>query len=224
MQASRITIFAGHYGSGKTSLALNYAMWLKKTKQNVVICDLDIVNPYFRTADSLDILNEKGIKLISSDYANTNVELPSIPVGAQAVFDDKDIYAVIDLGGDDRGALALGRYAENIADENNYEMLLVVNAYRPLTRDTASLIEIKNEIEAASKVPFTGIVNNSNLGLETTFQDISNTAAFAEEIAEQMNLPLKMTTVSHQLEEIATMQGMDNVFPIHIYNKTIWKI
>lgn len=224
MQASRITIFAGHYGSGKTSLALNYAMWLKKTKQNVVICDLDIVNPYFRTADSLDILNEKGIKLISSDYANTNVELPSIPVGAQAVFDNKDIYAVIDLGGDDRGALALGRYAENIADENNYEMLLVVNAYRPLTRDTASLIEIKNEIEAASKVPFTGIVNNSNLGPETTFQDVSNTTAFAEEIAEQMNLPLKMTTISHQLEEIATMQGMANVFPIHIYNKTIWKI
>lgn len=227
MQTSRITIFAGHYGSGKTNLALNYAMWLKQIKENVIICDLDIVNPYFRTADSLELLKEKGIGLISSDYANTNVELPSIPVGAQAVFDNKDVFAVIDLGGDDRGALALGRYAKNIIDENNYEMLMVINKYRPLTRDIESLTEIKNEIENAARVKFTGIVNNSNLGAETTVCDITDTIAFAKETARQMNLPLKMTAVSRRLyqsEEFGAVHGIDDIFPINIYGKTIWRI
>lgn len=219
MQASRITIFAGHYGSGKTNLAINYAVWLKQTKQNVVVCDLDIVNPYFRTADAMEFLKEKGIELVSSDYANTNVDVPSIPAGAQAVFDNRNVCAVIDLGGDDRGALALGRYAGNIIDENDYEMLLVVNRYRPLTRDIESLAEIRGEIEASAGVAFTGLVNNSNLGAETTVEDVRGTFEFAEELSGKLNLPVKMTAVNRALK----YSGAD-VFPIDIFTKTIWKI
>ena len=106
--SKRITIFAGHYGSGKTNIAVNFALGLREEHDKVSIADLDIVNPYFRTKDSEKILAEKGIRLISSEYANSNVDVPALPAEAYSIIDDLSVRAVIDVGGDDRGALALG--------------------------------------------------------------------------------------------------------------------
>ena len=147
MQYKRLTLFAGHYGSGKTNLALNYARWLKRQGLPVTIADLDIVNPYFRTKDSAQELREAKIRLICSEYANTNLDIPALPQDLYAITDDPGLCAVVDVGGDDRGALALGRIAPALAKENNYEMLLVINAYRPLTRGAADVLQIKEEIE-----------------------------------------------------------------------------
>ena len=118
MNLKRITLFAGHYGSGKTNIAINYALRLKKYEKNVSIADLDIVNPYFRTKDSIEILSDNGIKLISSEYANTNVDLPALPPEIYSVVENSDTFAVIDVGGDDRGALALGRYTPMCGNAN----------------------------------------------------------------------------------------------------------
>ena len=114
MTDKRITVFAGHYGSGKTNIAVNYALKLKEKYERVDIADLDIVNPYFRTKDSEKQLEERGIHLISSEYANSNVDVPAMPAEAYAITDDLSVRAVIDVGGDDRGALALGRYVPSI--------------------------------------------------------------------------------------------------------------
>ena len=111
MEYKRVTLFAGHYGSGKTNIAVNYAMKIRRDGNAVVIADMDIVNPYFRTKDSETELNEAGIRLISSEYASSNVDLPSLPQDLYNVIDDKSNFAVLDIGGDDRGAYALGRYA-----------------------------------------------------------------------------------------------------------------
>ena len=124
MIIKRMTIFAGHYGSGKTNIAINYALFLKRQSLTVSIGDLDIVNPYFRTKDGERVLNENEVRLISSKYANSNIDLPSIPAEIYSLIDDKSVHAVMDVGGDDRGALALGRYADKIKEENDYEMLL----------------------------------------------------------------------------------------------------
>ena len=145
----RITIFAGHYGSGKTNIAVNYAINLKKSKDKVMIADLDIVNPYFRTKDSEKLLENLGIRLISSDYANSNVDVPAISAQSYAVTDDKESYAVIDVGGDDRGALALGRFSDKIKEENNYEMLFVINKFRPLTATPQLTAEVMREAGAS---------------------------------------------------------------------------
>ena len=131
--AKRITILAGHYGSGKTNIAVNLAFQKKKAGVSVAVCDLDIVNPYFRTKDSEKDFQEAGIRLISSEYANTNVDIPALPPDMYAVIDDKNTSFVLDIGGDDRGALALGRLAPGILGEGNFEMLLVCNFFRPLT-------------------------------------------------------------------------------------------
>ena len=160
----RVTLFAGHYGSGKTNIAVNYALKLRETHERVLIADLDIVNPYFRTKDSLDELTRAGVRLISSEYANSNVDLPALPTEMYAITDDTSSMAVVDIGGDDRGAYALGRYQPAILEENDYDMLFVCNMYRPLTTTPEDTIQVLREIEAACGIPFTGIVNNSNLG------------------------------------------------------------
>ena len=221
MNAKRITLFAGHYGSGKTNIAVNVAMDLKRNGESVVIADLDIVNPYYRTKDSEKELEEAGIPLISSEYANSNVDVPALPQALYSLVDQKDRYGVLDIGGDDRGALALGRYAPYIKEEDNYEMFLVINQYRPLTRDLQSTLEVMREIEAAGGIPFTGIVNNSNLGRDTTAQDVIATDAYAREMAAATGLTLRMTTVKEDIaEEVAKV--ISNVMPLHLQNKRLW--
>lgn len=199
MQEKRVTLFAGHYGSGKTNIAVNYAKRLSREGRRVTLADLDIVNPYFRAKDSEAELEALGIHLISSPYANSNVDIPAIPQEMYAVIDDKSRFAVLDIGGDDRGALALGRYAPGILQEGDYEMLLVVNRYRPLSRDARSTLEILREIESAGGMKFTAIVNNSNLGLETTEEDVLSSLDYAEELSRDTGLPIRFHTVDERL-------------------------
>lgn len=221
MESKRITIFAGHYGSGKTNIAVNYALRLREEYDKVSIADLDIVNPYFRTKDSEKHLEEKGIRLISSEYANSNVDVPALPAEAYSIIDDLSVRAVIDVGGDDRGALALGRYTPSIIEQNNYEHLLVVNKYRPLTPNCASTIEVMREIETACGMKFTGIVNNSNLGDETTAEDVISSIGYAEEISKASSLPIRMTTVKEDLFD-TLKDKVVNCTPIKLYVKQSW--
>jgi len=217
----RTTVFAGHYGSGKTNVAVNYALWLKNSEENVSVADLDIVNPYFRTKDSAKVLEKHGIKLISSQFANSNVDTPALPGEIYSVFDDKSIYSVLDVGGDDRGALALGRYVPHLLDENNYEFLFVINKYRFLTKDAKSTIEVMREIEEASKLRFTAIVNNSNIGEETTKEDVLSSVAYANEVSALTGLEIKMTTVKRSLYE-SLKNEIINLQPIDLYVRQSW--
>ena len=221
MEHKRITIFAGHYGSGKTNVAVNYAMFLKGKEDKVSIADLDIVNPYFRTKDSEALLNEQGIRLICSEYANSNVDLPSLPADAYAVIDDKEMFAVLDVGGDDRGALALGRYIDAIKEEGDYEMLFVINKYRPLTPDAVTTIEVMREIEIACKTKFTGIVNNSNIGDETTAEDVLSSVDYANEISSLTGLPIKFTSVKKALYSELS-DKIENLFDLTLFVKQSW--
>lgn len=223
MDFKRVTLFSGHYGSGKTNIAINYAMLLKNSFDNVCIADLDIVNPYFRTKDGEAALNRHKIKLISSEFASSNVDLPALPAETYAILDNPDLHAVIDVGGDDRGALALGRYAPSILDENNYEMLFVINKFRPLTRDCETTLEIMNEIENACNMKFTAIVNNSNLGEETTAENVLSSLDYANQIAEKTGLPVKMTCVDSRIAPELSGK-IENVFPITLYVMQSWKL
>ena len=214
----RITLFAGHYGSGKTNIAVNYAKFLREQGNDVVIADLDIVNPYFRTKDSQADLEAAGIRLISSKYANSNVDLPALPSEIYGIFENKSSLAILDVGGDDRGALALGRYTPLIKAEDDYEMLLVINRYRPLTRTADDCIEIMHEVEAAGGLKFTGLVNNSNLGAETVAQDILDSVDYAKEVSEKTGLPVRMTAVEKDLA--AELKGkIENLFPLTLQEK-----
>lgn len=218
MESKRVTLFAGHYGSGKTNIAVNYALKLRADGKPVVIADLDIVNPYFRTKDSEKELNEAGIRLISSKFASSNVDLPALPQDVYSIVDNNTEYAVLDIGGDDRGAYALGRYADSIKKENNYEMFMVINMYRPLTRDVESTVEVMNEIETACGMKFTAIVNNSNVGVETTEQDVLDSLIYAQEVSGSTGLPVRLTTVDEKLYN--NLYGkVENLMPLRLQKK-----
>ncbi len=218
MEYKRVTLFAGHYGSGKTNIAVNYALQMKKDGKSVVIADLDIVNPYFRTKDSEKELNEAGIKLISSEFASSNVDLPALPQAVYSIVHDKTSYAVMDIGGDDRGAYALGRYKDDILKEDNYEMFMVINMYRPLTRDVQSTLEVMKEIEAACGMRFTAIVNNSNIGEETTEEDVLNSLNYANAVSEATGLPIRLTTVALRLYNKLS-ESVENLMPLKLQEK-----
>ena len=217
MEPKRVSLFAGHYGSGKTNIAVNYAFLLKKMGKEVTVADLDIVNPYFRTKDSEKELSEAGIPLISSAFANSNVDLPALPQELYSLVERQDRYAVLDIGGDDRGALALGRYVPFILEENNYEMFFVVNFYRPLTTTAEEAMEVMHEIEDACKMRFTAIINNSNIGNETTARDVLATFEETEELSRLSGLPVRMTTVTAQVAE--DMKEVENILPMVLQEK-----
>ena len=200
-EPKRVTLFAGHYGSGKTNIAVNYALRLASEGKKVCIADLDIVNPYFRTKDSEAELEAAGISLVSPRYANTNVDLPALPAESYRLVQDKSIYGIMDIGGDDRGAYALGRYAPAIKAEGDYRMAFVVNCYRPLTTTVEDTVEIMKEIEAACGLGFTCIVNNSNLGEETTAATLRDSLDFAERLSEAIGLPIWMHTAEKTVAE-----------------------
>ena len=217
---ARITLFAGHYGSGKTNIALNYARMLRRSGDDVAVADLDIVNPYFRTKDAADDLASEGIALVVSDYANSNVDFPAMPKEVYALVSppgsrERPRRVVIDVGGDDRGALALGRYVDDIRAGGDYEMLAVVNASRPLTSTPRDAVEVLREIEAACALPFTGIVNNTNLGRKTTPGDVLASLPYAKDVSNMMGVPVRFTCAARNVA--GELHGLvENLFAVDI--------
>lgn len=199
MEHKRLTLFAGHYGSGKTNIAVNYALLLAKAGKKVCIADLDIVNPYFRTKDSAEVLAKAGVELVSPQFANSNVDLPALPAEAYKLVTDKSTYGIMDIGGDDRGAYALGRYVPSIIKENNYKMVFVANCYRPLTSTPQEALAVMREIEEACKLKFTDIINNSNLGEETVADTVLDSTNYINELSEISGLPVFAHTAKREV-------------------------
>ena len=209
MENKRLTLFAGHYGSGKTNIAVNYAIRLAREGKKVLIADLDIVNPYFRTKDSEAELTREGIELISPQFANSNVDLPALPAESYRLIQDKSVFGIMDIGGDDRGAYALGRFVPSIKAEDDYRMAFVVNCYRPLTSTPEEALEIMREIEEACGLKFNCIVNNSNLGEETVPRVVLDSLEYIEKLCRISGLPLWMHTaeasVAGELSDLPVM-------------------
>ena len=218
MNHKRLTLFAGHYGSGKTNIAVNYALRLAGEGKPVCIADLDIVNPYFRTKDSAKELEAAGVHLVSPQFANSNVDLPALPAEAYRLVTDKRMYGIMDIGGDDRGAYALGRYVPGILEENNYRMVFVANAYRPLTRTPEEAMEVMAEIEAACGLKFTDIINNSNLASETTAETVLDSLSYMEKLSNLSGLPIFATSAVTSVA--ASLEGkIENILPLQLQEK-----
>ena len=218
MQHKRLTLFAGHYGSGKTNIAVNYALHLAAEGKKVCIADLDIVNPYFRTKDSAKVLETAGVELISPQFANSNVDLPALPAESYRLVQDKSIYGIMDIGGDDRGAYALGRFVPSIVQEGNYRMIFVANSFRPMTRTPEDALEVMREIEAACGLRFTDIVNNANLGHETTPEHVLEAIPYMEKLSEISGLPIFAHTAETAVAK--ALEGkLTPVLPLQLQEK-----
>lgn len=216
----KITVVTGHYGTGKTNLSVNIAMNIKAQGKPVCVIDLDIVNPNFRTADFKKLFEENNIKLVAPEYANSNLDIPALSFDLEQLA-MSDNYLVIDVGGDDAGATALGRYSQALEKfRDDIEMIYVINAYRYLTPTPDDALELMYEIENASHMKHTAIVNNSNLGSETTPETIENSFEFAEEISLKAELPILFNACREDLAEFIEDK---NLMPIKVYVKPFWE-
>lgn len=213
----KITIITGHYGTGKTNISVNLALELASQNNKVTVVDLDIVNPYFRTADFDELFASKGVSLIKPMYANSNLDIPAVNFDLEELA-MSDGYLIVDVGGDDAGAIALGRYAEALENfKDEMDMFYVVNCYRYLTREPEEALELMYEIETAARLRHTGIINNSNLGYETTEEDVAASEEFAKTISEKAGLPLVFTSCPRK-------ENQENKFKtVDIYVKPIWE-
>ena len=197
LSGKKIIIVCGHYGTGKTNLSVNLAIKLKEQTGLVyTLADMDIVNPYFRSADNIKDLQNNGVDFIVPPFANTNIDLPTVPPEIYSVFDDKNKRAIIDVGGDGNGAVVLGMFAERIKRVNpeSFEMIYVVNKYRQLISDAESAAELAGIIEQKSKLKITSVINNSNIGVLTTAQDILDSMKYARKVSDMLNAPLLGTS------------------------------
>lgn len=189
----RITVICGHYGCGKTNLTLNLALEAAGEGQPVTVVDLDIVNPYFRSSEYGELLGEKGVRLIAPVFANTTLDTPTLPPEIYSVFEPQAGRVFLDAGGDDAGVTALGGL-HAMLEEAGYDMLYVINRYRVLSQTPEETAALLGEIQAASRLRATGLVNNSHLGVETTLETLEGALPFARKTAELTGLPLLYST------------------------------
>ena len=222
----RITLVCGHYGSGKTNFALNLAVNAAKRGEKITLVDLDIVNPYFRTADYKDELEAAGVNVIAQNLEGTTLDAPALTARMFSIFEESMGRVIVDVGGDDAGAAALGRFSRTITSAP-YEMWYVVNRYRALTRDPREACEVLYEIERASRLRVTAIVANSHLMGDTDEDAISESLPFAREVACASGLPLAAVCVPASCADAArerlSQEGADvALYEIDPYRQTPW--
>ena len=217
----RLSIVTGHYGTGKTEFAVNLALAMARDEERVMMADLDIVNPYFRSRERRKVLEEAGIRLISSSQACSDADVPALPAELLTILENRDIRGVLDIGGDPVGARVLARFRPKILQED-YQLIYVLNANRPEVRTAEAAVRYLRGIEATTGLTCTGIVNNTHLCGETTEEEIRKGAALAAEVSRETNIPV----LCHVAEEkfVPTLSDLpETVFPITIKMKKPWE-
>ena len=217
----RVSIITGHYGTGKTEFAVNLALQLAGLNHQVMVADLDIVNPYFRSRERRDLLQEAGIRLISSSQACSDADVPALPAELLTILENRDITGVLDIGGDPVGARVLARFNDKIVPED-YQLIYVLNANRPEVRTPEAAIAYLRGIEATTGLTCTGIVNNTHLCNETTEREIRKGARLAADVSRETGIPV----LCHVAEEkfLAELSDLpEAVFPITIKMKKPWE-
>ncbi len=213
----RIHIITGHYGVGKSEVSVNLAIKLSQQNENVVFADMDIVNPYFRSNEAKSVLEDSGIKVITTMYANTNVDVPALTGELSKYLVDKSCKMVIDVGGDNAGSLVIGRYRHEIKDEEA-SVYLVINCFRPETTTVSGALNILEEIHAASRMKVNYIINNSHLMDDTTCEDILKGMDFAAAVSKETNIPIAFHAIMKN-EQLKFNHNVDE--PILWLNKTM---
>ncbi len=214
----KIIIISGHYGTGKTNVSVNLALKLKEKYNDISITDLDTVNPYFRTADNANYLESKGIRTILPKYANSNVDIPSLPESLFSIFDSEG-KAIVDVGGDDDGAAPLGFMRKRI-ESAGYEMYCVCNFCRPQTATPEETAELMGAIEQMSGLKFTGLINNTNLSYETTPEIVLDSIPKMAELEKITGLKTIFTSVSETLSP--ALDILPDVFYIENITKKLY--
>lgn len=221
MRENRLRIFTGHFGSGKTEIAINYAVKLAGDKKDTCLVDLDIVNPYFSVREIRKQMESLGMRVISPSIEITTAELSTVPAEVLSAFNNKNYDVVLDVGGDDAGAVALGQYNRFFLEEP-YDMYFVINTMRPFTSSVDGICEYVRSIEKASRLNVTYLINNTNLSYETTADDVMKGQDIIREASRKLNIPVRYTTIREDLADKLPGSVEGEIFKLKIYMKPSW--
>lgn len=222
LEDKRIRIIIGHYGSGKTEFAVNYAVKLSQMGQKVALGDLDIVNPYFRSREKQAMLEHLGVMVIGSNIKDSSgSDLPAVSASILAPLQDESYQVILDVGGDAVGARALGRYHAYF-QPGNYDMFCVLNANRPETQHIKGAVEHLKSIEAVVRAPVTGLVNNTHLLRETTIEDVLRGQELVKQVSDKLNIPIKYVSALEKISNSLPENMEGEIFPIKMYMREDW--
>lgn len=217
----RLLVITGHYGTGKTEFSVNLALDLAHAGQKVLLADLDIVNPYFRSRERRSLLEQAGVRLISSSQACADADIPALPPEILTVLEDRSYRGILDIGGDPDGARVLARFQPKILPED-YQMIFVSNASRPEVETPERALSYLRCIEEVSGLRCGGIVNNTHLCGETTPAEILEGAQLAEELAKMAGVPVLCHVAEERLaDKLDPLDGP--IYPITIKMKKPWE-
>ena len=218
----RVRIISGHYGSGKTEFAVNYAVKLAQLGEKPVLADIDIINPYFRSRERADELAKLGIKLIGSSINAPAIDVPAVTSEVYGVFDNRSIPAVIDVGGDRAGTDVLRRFSDHFKHPEEYDLFLVVNAYRPGTRTPEGVLQYIDSIEDSCGLKVSGLINTTHMLKSTTVSDLKTGEALALEVSRRTGIPLRYNAGLEGLSDEIPESMMSNFFPLRLYMRDDW--
>ena len=222
MHDKRLVIIIGHYGSGKTEFAVNYAVKMKEIYENVSIADLDIVNPYFRSREKREFFEGIGVKVYDSSIRNTSLDIPALPAEMTGVILNQNIKSIIDVGGDPVGARVLSRYSEQIKNVE-YDMFFVINGNRPETSTVEGVLKYLQLIEATSRLKITGLINNTHLLKETTAEDVEFGHELTKKVSWEIDIPIRYEAVMRDTaDKIKNPEIIEKLFPINLYMREEW--
>lgn len=225
----RVTVIAGHYGSGKTEFAVNLALGLKekidreKRCEKVALLDMDIANPYFRSRERQKMLEEKGIEIIYNTFGfDITEDLPAITAAVRGPLENKDYHVVVDVGGNDSGARILKQFGKYLVGDD-VELLCVLNGNRMETDTVDGMLEHLESIEVETGLKFDGIINNTHMLTETTAEDVVKGYQLCSEVADKLGIPVAVNTCREDLlEDLKALMDMENVYPIKLYMRPSW--
>jgi energy-coupling factor transporter ATP-binding protein EcfA2 len=208
-KGGRIAAVVGHYGSGKTEIAMALSIRAAEEGRKIKIADLDIVNPFFRSAEQHEALTALGVGLIAPPYALTGVDLPVLSAEVQSVFDDPSFYAVLDVGGEEAGAAALGRYHPHF-QRTGCQLYYVINVFRPFSEDADQIVLQMERIAHRARLQPAGLINNSNLGPWTTPEHLLEGQRVLEQVVLRTGVPV--AAVAGEKKVLEALDGLDVPF------------
>ena len=222
----RIRVIVGHYGSGKTEFSINYAIQLAKNCESVAIADFDIANPYFRSRESSQLLEEKGVKVYGNSFGyEITAEIPALTARAKAPLEDIACQAVVDVGGDDFGARVLMQFDKYLGGGDS-DVFFVVNANRRETSTLCGVIEHVERIEKETKLKITGLINNTHMLRSTTCNDVEKGYLLCKAVSQELSVPIKYNCCIKDI--VADVQEKNignpdfNLFPMTLYTRATW--
>lgn len=210
-------VYVGMFGSGKTELAINTAINLRKQVSRVALVDIDVISPYFRSRDEQRVLETKKIKLIAPQGALSHADLPIVTVQMGGYISNPDYFTVADVGGNEYGATVLGSL-KSFLDSSNKSVFFVINTLRPFSTTLDEIVSNVQRISKSGKIKIDYLVCNTNIGSETNGDDIQRGEEIVGKVSEYLEIPVAFTAVKDGIE----YSGKFPVFKLKRYLNNPW--